>query len=61
MDLDNGVVHAWKSYAPQGASAPSPVSSYDIDDVARGGVIGGSWQWSFSCCDTTLCSDCSIH
>jgi hypothetical protein len=62
MDMDNAVVRSWKEYAPAGTTGFSPVSSIDIADVAQGGsVVGGSWQWSFSCCDTTLCSDCSIN
>ncbi|MEW1864594.1 hypothetical protein OG896_02550 [Streptomyces sp. NBC_00669] len=61
MDLANDVVRSWKEYTPTGTPDSSPVSSIDIADVAHGGMIAQSWQWSFSCCDTTLCSDCSIH
>lgn len=59
MDMDNSTVRAWKTYATA-AAGTSPVLAIDIDEVANGGRMVDSWAGSFSCCDSTLCSDCSI-
>jgi hypothetical protein len=61
MNLDNALVRSWKAYTPDGTPDSGPAGAIDIADVAHSAMVGGSWQWSFSCCDTTLCSDCSIN
>jgi hypothetical protein len=57
--MDNSTVRAWKAYTVT-ASGTGPVQAIDIEDVVNAGRVVASWEGSFSCCDTTLCSDCTI-
>lgn len=59
MTMNDATVRAWKAYAPTAGPVSGPVLAIDVEDVARGGVIG-SWAGTFSCCDTTICAGCTI-
>ncbi|BBA95249.1 hypothetical protein RVR_37 [Actinacidiphila reveromycinica] len=59
--MENDIVRAWKAYAEPGVAGGGPLQALDVQDVVQGGSVVASWQGSFSCCDTTLCSDCSIN
>lgn len=60
MELDDADVYSWKEYTVTGVKQSSPVESIDLEYAAFGGMRPESWQGSFSCCTTTLCSDCTI-
>jgi hypothetical protein len=61
MEAMDDVVYSWKEYTTTGAHETSPVSSIDIEETTFGGLKAASWEGSFSCCTTTLCSDCTIE
>lgn len=60
MPMEDTLVRSWKEYAPTGTYTAGPVRSVDLDDLTRAEMVVSSWQWSFSCCDTTLCAGCTI-
>ncbi|WP_202231812.1 hypothetical protein [Actinacidiphila reveromycinica] len=57
--MENDIVRAWKAYAEPGVAVSGPLEALDVRDVVKGGGVIGSWEGTFSCCDTTICAGCT--